>query len=86
MASKEKVATTWLQCTLPKADWDKINERRVKLNLKWGDIVIPGSLAYLDRLEAGKVARAEATPKKKKGVNKKAPVEPQEPGKEEVIQ
>ena len=46
-----KVQTTWLQCTLPKADWDKLNERRQKLGLKWGDIIIPGTLAQLDKME-----------------------------------
>jgi hypothetical protein len=49
--AETKVQTTWLQCTLPKADWDKLNERRLKLGLKWADIVIPGTEAYLAKLE-----------------------------------
>jgi len=63
----EKVTTTWLQCTLPKSDWDAINGRRLKLNLKWSDIIIPGTLNYLAELEAkagkGKRSKKEAQTK-----------------------
>ena len=44
--------TTWLQAQLPKVEWDNINERRLKLKLKWYDVIVPGTLAYLDKLEA----------------------------------
>lgn len=79
-----KVQTSWLQCTLPKADWDAINERRQKLSLKWSDIIIPGTLTQLDKLE-GNVEQAVAAPKAKKGANKKESVEKKttEPSKKE---
>ena len=49
---KQKVDITWLQCQLPRQEWNTLNERRLKLNLKWTDIVLPGTKQYLDYLEA----------------------------------
>ena len=55
---------TWLQCTLPQSEWDLINGRRIKLNLKWVDVIKPGVLAYLDKLEgkAGEKAKVKKQP------------------------
>ncbi len=65
---------TWLQAQVTKADWDKINQRRLKLNVKWADLLLPASVAYLDQLE-GKATdkttkHSPATPKSKKTVKK----------------
>ena len=57
--TKEKVATTWLQCQLPKSDWEALNKRRLALNLKWADIIVPATREYIDTLEAGQVTQAE---------------------------
>jgi hypothetical protein len=43
---------TWLQCQITKDDWNKLNERRLRLGLKWADILLPATLEYLDKLEA----------------------------------
>ncbi len=51
MEKKPKVEITWLQCQLPKADWQALNERRLKLNLKWADIIVPATVEYIGKLE-----------------------------------
>jgi hypothetical protein len=68
-----KVQTTWLQCTLPKNDWDELNRRRMALKLTWGEVIIPGTFNYLAGLEA-KVAGegAEKVTEKPKGKGKRA--------------
>ena len=68
------VSMTWLQAQVTKADWDKINQRRQKLNLKWSSLLLPATVAYLDQLEAGQPHKtpkqAPATPRSKKGTKK----------------
>jgi hypothetical protein len=66
---------TWLQTQVTKVDWDRINQRRLKLNLKWSSLLLPATVAYLDQLEAGQPAdkttkQGPATPKSKKTVKK----------------
>jgi hypothetical protein len=65
---------TWLQAQVTKADWEGINQRRLKLNLKWSNLLLPATLAYLDQLEAGQpdktTKHSPATPKSKKTVKK----------------
>ncbi|MGD1118058.1 MAG: hypothetical protein ABR886_01050 [Dehalococcoidales bacterium] len=66
---------TWLQAQVTKADWDKINERRLKLNLKWSDLLLPATNAYLAQLETDRLAdtttrQSPATPKSKKRAKK----------------
>jgi hypothetical protein len=66
---------TWLQAQVTKADWEGINQRRLKLNLKWSDLLLPATKAYLDQLEAKQAAEtttklAPKTPKSKKGSKK----------------
>jgi hypothetical protein len=58
---KEKAQVTWLQATLPKADWENINVRRLALNLRWGDIVVPAVMEYLPKLEAAALAKHPET-------------------------
>lgn len=75
------VEQTWLQCTVSKAEWDKINERRLKLGLKWNELLLPATLAYLTQLEANPPAQQTEQPappqpgtetgKTKKGTTKK---------------
>jgi len=43
--------TTWLQAQIPRNEWNKLNERRLKLKFKWADILLPATLEYLDKLE-----------------------------------
>jgi hypothetical protein len=50
--NKTKVEITWLQCQLPRNEWDALNERRQKLNLKWADIIVPATKEYISKLEA----------------------------------
>jgi hypothetical protein len=58
----------WLQCTISKADWNAINERRAKLGLKWSVLIFPAVVDYLDRIDKGEVKVA-------------APEKPTEPSK-----
>lgn len=51
----EKVATTWLQCVMPRPDWDGLNARREKLGLKWSQILPPAAESYLTDVERGKI-------------------------------
>jgi hypothetical protein len=44
--------TAWLQCTVSKAEWDGINQRRLALKLSWKELILPAVLAYLPQLEA----------------------------------
>jgi hypothetical protein len=46
-----EVKNTWLQCVIPTSEWDKINERRQKLNLKWNELILPAVLRQLTDLE-----------------------------------
>ena len=62
---KQKVDITWLQCQLPRDEWNSLNERRAKLNLKWADIIVPATKEYLTKLETP-AKRAPAKPKSKK--------------------
>jgi len=48
------VEMAWLQAQISKDEWDKINKRRLKLNLKWADVLLPATLEHLDGLEAGR--------------------------------
>lgn len=59
-----KVGTlTWLQCQLPKSDWEALNKRRVALGARWADILVPAAKEYILKLEAKPTdARAEAAP------------------------
>lgn len=79
--------TTWLQCTMPRPEWEKLNERREKLSIKWAQL-IPGAVeAALTRLEAhpdevakivgAKVEKPAQKPKAKKEAKqlKKAKIE-----------
>jgi hypothetical protein len=43
---------SWLQCQIPKDEWQKLNERRLKLSLRWADILLPATLEQLEKLEA----------------------------------
>ena len=45
------VKSTWLQCVIPTSEWDKINQRRQKLNLKWNELILPAVLRQLTDLE-----------------------------------
>lgn len=64
---KQKVETTWLQCTVSRAEWDAINTRRLALNLAWKDVIMPATLAYLDQLEASPPAPKQPVPSAKAG-------------------
>jgi hypothetical protein len=69
---KPKVERTWLQCELPRTDWEALNQRRLALNLKWPDIIVPGTVEYLAKLEhAGKVTEQQQKPKGKGKRSKK---------------
>ena len=50
---------TWLQCQIPREEWNKLNERRLALKLKWVDVLIPATEQYLKKLENKKVKREE---------------------------
>ena len=43
---------TWLQCQIPRDEWNNLNERRLKLNLKRANALFPATKEYLDKLEA----------------------------------
>ena len=47
--------TTWLQAVVPRTEWDKLNARRAKLGLKWGQILLPAAILYLDKVEGGEI-------------------------------
>jgi hypothetical protein len=49
---KSAAEITWLQCQLPRKEWDALNDRRQKLNLKWADIIVPATQEYIGKLEA----------------------------------
>lgn len=53
----QKVERMWLQCQMPRPDWDAWNERRAKLGLKWADLIVPGTLYYLEKLEREQAAK-----------------------------
>jgi len=38
----DKIEMTWLQCTMPKAEWERLNGRRMALGVKWSAI-LPGA-------------------------------------------
>jgi hypothetical protein len=65
MVEKDKVELSWLQCQIPKADWDKLNARRQALSLKWAEVVGPGTEARMVALEkaAAKKAKSEEAQK-----------------------
>jgi len=50
---------TWLQAQVPRDEWDNLNKRRLKLKLKWADILLPAVQQYLEALET---AQPAATP------------------------
>ena len=77
MVDKPKVELQWLQATMPKEDWEKLNDRRLKLELKWTELLPIAVERMLDQLEAGKIqpdklrktkgkAQAQAGSEKKK--------------------
>ena len=69
---------TWLQCTISRAEWDTINARRLKLGLSWKEIILPATLAHLDRLEANPPAPEQPVPSTETSKTKKrAKVNPQ---------
>jgi hypothetical protein len=56
---------TWLQCQIPRTEWQALNKRRLALNLRWADIIVPGVKDYIAKLEAKAKdagAEAQATP------------------------
>ena len=64
MAEQKPSATakvTWLQCQLSRGEWDTLNERRLKLNLKWADIIVPATREYISKLEGKKAPAKRAT-------------------------
>ena len=66
---------TWLQAQVNKSDWERINQRRLKLHLQWSALLLPATEAYLAQLEAGQPAdkttkQGPATTKSKKTVKK----------------
>lgn len=80
---KAKAETQWLQCQIPPDEWNKINERRLKFKLRWVDVLLPATSAYLDKLEAEQPSaeeevKAEAPTAKNKG--KKAPAKKSQQG------
>lgn len=76
----------WLQGQIPANDWEKLNDRRKKLGLKWPQVLQDACTLYLDKVEAGEIVvqvveapqpepkqKSEANVKKaKKGDNAKA--------------
>jgi outer membrane biosynthesis protein TonB len=58
---KQKVEITWLQCQLPRSEWDSLNARRLALKLTWADIIMPGTKKYLDYFEATRAQQADTT-------------------------
>lgn len=42
---------TWLQCQVPAEVWERFNERRKKLGLKWAEIILPAVKRHLTELE-----------------------------------
>jgi hypothetical protein len=82
---------TWLQAQVTKAEWEGINQRRLKLNLKWSDLLLPATKAYLAQLEADRptdktTRQAPATPKSKKTVKKaQAEVKAEDEGGKHVV-
>ena len=67
----------WLQTQIPAAKWERLNERRKKLGLKWNELLLPATLEYLDKLEASRAVeqpeaetKAKARTTKQKEVNK----------------
>jgi hypothetical protein len=72
---KPKVETlTWLQTQILRKDWEALNKRRLALNLRWSDIIIPGTRHHLDALEAKAAdarAEAQATPTVENRADKK---------------
>lgn len=54
--------TTWLQAVIAREEWDKLNARRAKLNLKWGQILLPAAQLYLDKVESGEIKVAPLAP------------------------
>jgi hypothetical protein len=58
---KPKVEITWLQCQLPRSEWDSLNNRRLALKLTWADIIVPGTKKYLDYFEATRAKQADTT-------------------------
>lgn len=60
----------WLQCTIPLTEWESINARRAKSNLKWADLILPAVKVELDRLEAD-AAEAQVPAPAVKGRGKK---------------
>lgn len=47
--------TTWLQCVMPRTEWEALNKRRERLGLKWSQILPPAVTRYLNEVEAGKI-------------------------------
>jgi hypothetical protein len=78
--AKQKVEVTWLQCQLPKPDWEALNKRRLALNLKWADILVLATLEYLDKLEANPPAPKPGT-ETKQPKTKRQPKAPPKAGK-----
>ena len=54
--------TTWLQCVMPRPDWEKLNERRAKLGLKWSQILPKAVYDALKWLEEHPDAVAQLNP------------------------
>ena len=50
---------TWLQCQIPRDEWNSLNERKLALKLKWADISLPATEQYLKKLETKKVKQEE---------------------------
>ncbi len=63
----DKITKTWLQCQVPTEDWNKLNDRRIALELKWADILLPGVEAYLEKLEAKAAKKGADKPQQAKG-------------------
>jgi hypothetical protein len=57
---KQKSDLTWLQCQIPRTEWDALNERRLKLNLKWADVIIPSVKGKLEATPADASIEAAA--------------------------
>lgn len=72
---KQKVDITWLQCQMPRPDWDNLNARRLALKVAWADVVVPGTKQYLDNLEAASTQQA-VDAKKTNKAEKTAPKKP----------
>ena len=70
----EQVALTWLQCQIPRTEWDALNERRLKLNLKWADVIIPAVKGKLEATPADASTEAPAVAVVDKGADAKTGV------------